>query len=406
MPNGTLRLIQASDFHLECPLHGVAEVPDHLRGLLLDAPFTAAEQVFETAVTERVDLVALAGGIVDPRRADPRAVVFLERQFRRLAEHEIQVYWAGGSTDAAGHWRKPGALAENVHVFANDTVEEQVHHRGGEPVARIVGFSRGRGGKLRIKVQRRQHDGLPIIGIGNGSAAVRPLTDLGANFVALGGKHAGHERASDACLVHYSGTPQGRTPQEPGPHGCSLVTIDATGRASVAPVVTDVARWVDVHIDIDTAADRGVIEAQIDRAIADQIAAARGIDLLVSWRLCGQRGPILRELCHGNLAATLLTSLRGRYGHASPAAWSVSLMAELPAPPAVDDCDPETILGGFLKAADLSQADRSDSLDLGRFLPERLAAEPKIAAAVRPRGAKRRRLVAEAARLGADLLGG
>ncbi len=89
MPNGTLRLIQASDFHLECPLHGVAEVPDHLRGLLLDAPFTAAEQVFETAVTERVDLVALAGGIVDPRRADPRAVVFLERQFRRLAEHEI-----------------------------------------------------------------------------------------------------------------------------------------------------------------------------------------------------------------------------------------------------------------------------------------------------------------------------
>jgi hypothetical protein len=184
------------------------------------------------------------------------------------------------------------------------------------------------------------------------------------------------------------------------------VTIDATGTASVTPVVTDVVRWVDVRVDIDTAADRGVIEEQIDRAIADQIAAARGADLLVSWRLRGQRGPILRELYHGNLAATLLTSLRARYGHPSPAAWSVSLSAELPDPPAVSDCDPETILGGFLKAADLSQADRSDALDLGRFLPERLAAEPKIAAAVRPRGANRRRLVAKAARLGADVLGG
>ena len=43
-----LRLVHASDFHLELPLHGLAEIPDHLRELLIEAPYHAAEQVFET----------------------------------------------------------------------------------------------------------------------------------------------------------------------------------------------------------------------------------------------------------------------------------------------------------------------------------------------------------------------
>ncbi|MEN6450590.1 MAG: hypothetical protein ABFC96_08880, partial [Thermoguttaceae bacterium] len=60
------RFIHASDFHLERPLMGVAEVPDHLRPLFLDAPYTAARQVFDAALAEDADFVVLGGGIVVP----------------------------------------------------------------------------------------------------------------------------------------------------------------------------------------------------------------------------------------------------------------------------------------------------------------------------------------------------
>ena len=54
------RFIHASDFHLERPPRGLTEVPDHLRAPFVDAPYRAAERVFDAAIKERVDFVVLA----------------------------------------------------------------------------------------------------------------------------------------------------------------------------------------------------------------------------------------------------------------------------------------------------------------------------------------------------------
>ena len=61
MSQPPLRLVHASDLHLENPLGGVAEVPDHLRDVFLNAPYLAAEQVFELAISEGADALLLAG---------------------------------------------------------------------------------------------------------------------------------------------------------------------------------------------------------------------------------------------------------------------------------------------------------------------------------------------------------
>jgi len=98
MSQPPLRFVHTSDLHLERPLGGVAEVPKHLRDLFLDAPFEAAAQVFETALSERADALLLAGDVVDFDLVGPRAVVFLQEQFQRLADHGIGVYWACMST--------------------------------------------------------------------------------------------------------------------------------------------------------------------------------------------------------------------------------------------------------------------------------------------------------------------
>ena len=98
------RFIHASDFHLDRPLRGLSEVPDHLRGALVDAPYRAAERVFDAAIRERVDFVALAGDIVDPLLAGPRGLVFLSEQFEKLGAAGIKVYWATGRTDHFERW--------------------------------------------------------------------------------------------------------------------------------------------------------------------------------------------------------------------------------------------------------------------------------------------------------------
>ncbi|HJS06952.1 MAG TPA: metallophosphoesterase, partial [Pirellulales bacterium] len=58
------RFLHTSDFHLEQPPAGLAEIPDHLRDLLVEAPYRAAANVFQAAIESEVDFVVLAGDLV------------------------------------------------------------------------------------------------------------------------------------------------------------------------------------------------------------------------------------------------------------------------------------------------------------------------------------------------------
>jgi DNA repair protein SbcD/Mre11 len=104
MSHPPLRFVHASDFHLERPLGGVAEIPEDLRELFLEAPYIAAEQVFQTALSEKADALLLSGDLLNCELAGTRAVVFLRDQFQRLADHDIPVYWACGEVDAPDTW--------------------------------------------------------------------------------------------------------------------------------------------------------------------------------------------------------------------------------------------------------------------------------------------------------------
>ena len=123
MSNCPFRFIHASDFHLERPLMGVAEVPDHLRELFLEAPYTAARRVFDAALAEDANFVVLSGGIVVPPDTGPRGPLLLAEQFARLAERGIGVYWAGSPIDPPEAWPAAVKLPQNVHFFPRGQVE-------------------------------------------------------------------------------------------------------------------------------------------------------------------------------------------------------------------------------------------------------------------------------------------
>src|SRR5262245_1148500 len=109
------RFLHSGDFHLERPPHGLAELPAPLVVRLADAPYRAAERVFDVAIKERVNFVVLSGDLLDATSAGPAAIAFLCEQFERLQSFDIAVYWSAGPVDQLGEWSSVIKLPANVH---------------------------------------------------------------------------------------------------------------------------------------------------------------------------------------------------------------------------------------------------------------------------------------------------
>ena len=158
-----IRLVHASDLHLETPVYGLPEVPEHLRELLIEAPYHAAEQVFETALAEDVDAVLLAGDVLNVDRAGPPAIVLLLDQFARLGERGVAIYWAGGAVDVPDSWPRSVTLPSNVHVFPIGHVESLDLARAGEtdrpgPRHKLPRGRHGRRPRIPSRRARPVHD--------------------------------------------------------------------------------------------------------------------------------------------------------------------------------------------------------------------------------------------------------
>jgi DNA repair exonuclease SbcCD nuclease subunit len=396
-----LRLVHASDLHLERPLYGLADVPEHLRDLLYEAPLQAAEQIFETALAENADALLLAGDVLDVDRAGPPAIMLLLEQFARLGERGIAVYWAGGSVDLPDLWPRSVMLPANVHVFPIGRVETLELVRGGETIARVQGTSCSDTGQVETRGFHRDAHGLFTVGVAHGTTDSAGHEGDRVNYMALGGRH--QQQTVEPGIAHYCGTPQGRGPEETGPHGCTVVSVDENGRAKTRFVATDAVRWLDQTIEV-TASTRS---EQLHERMAERLEKLRaqhaGIDLLVRWTVRGA-GPLVNRLRPGSLADELLVDLRRQFGERSPFAWSVSLTCDSPLSVPAEWYDQETCLGDFLRQA--REFDLHDDLpfDLSQFMPDDVRDDSLVAIANIESAEARSELLCRAAKLGVDLL--
>jgi hypothetical protein len=407
------RFVQSSDFHLERPPFGITETPQSLQELFLEAPYLAAERVFETALAEQVDFVVLAGDLLQAETTGPRGPLFLISQFERLRQRGIDVYWAGSQLDSLESWPAAFRLPDNVHLFSAARPDEFVHQRDGEPLVRLTGLSRQRGKRIRPGDFWPDASGLFSIAVANGNIDSAALATRGIAYWALGGRHGRETPVNTACTVHYAGTPQGRQPSEAGTHGCTVVHVDAEGRPHARFAATDVLRWRDEHIAFDASTTRDDLQRMLRDRMGSLVAASAGLDLLVSWTL-GGTGPLAAALRRGTLSTELLGMLRDEFGRASPAAWSLTLTAEpgTGVPPAYYEQD--TILGDFMRAVRALESQPAAtgakgtevSLDLATLLGQQHMAGPLAAAAVLDDTPIRRRVLRNVAALGADLLSG
>lgn len=376
MSKPPLRFIHTSDLHLERPLGGIAEVPEHLREIFLEAPFEAAAQVFETALSERVDALLIAGDVVDFDLVGPRAVVFLQEQFQRLADHDVPVYWACGNVDPAESWPASVPLPENVTIFPVGRAQEYELVRDGEVIAKIQGVSRNQGSQLDDSGFHRDAHGIFTIGVSYGTSASPGTEGDRVHYMALGGQH--HRQTVDQSpgIAHYCGSPQGRTPDETEAHGCTLVTVDDSGNVKTSFVATDSIRWITETMEVTAGTDEDALMTQMQNRVSKLQTKHSGSRLLITWIIEG-RGKVLNHMRRGGISDQMVELLCEQYGHASPGIWTVAIECHEPLDVPQEWVDEETIMGDMLREFRALEADVDIPLRLEEFLPAELLGTPR-----------------------------
>ena len=405
MSGELIRFIHASDFHLEQPLYSLAAAPDHLRELLLEAPYQAATRVFDNALLEHVDFVVLSGDILDPLHAGPRALAFLLEQFDRLKERGISVYWAGGKLDPPEDWPATVPLPANVHLFGAGKLEERTHVRDEQSQATLMGIS----WSDRLRVHPSEFRGDPSdkfkIGVVYGHFDPGVLVRQNVQYWALGGEHQRKTLYSAPYAAHYPGSPQGRCAAEPGPHGCTLVSVDPDGKVRMQSLATDSVRWHDERLSVSEATTK----ADLQRVLRDRMQSLASEvgerAMFVRWRLEGA-GRVGAALRRGGLADTLLDELRNEYGRRKQPVWTVGIDIEPPSSLPVEWYEEDSILGDFLRASRDHEQGKAEPLRLTSYLSDEQAAGEWGRALEIADPAARARLLREAAVLGVDLLRG
>ncbi|MEZ6077889.1 MAG: metallophosphoesterase [Pirellulaceae bacterium] len=226
MAKESFRFIHASDFHLERPLQDILDLPENLKKTLVDAPWKAAEAVFEHAVVENVDFVILCGDLLNPLTCGAAGVAFLLDQFETLRERNIEVYWAGGIVDDPERWPEAVVLPSNVHVFSKHEVEEFTFRRHQTPLVTLLG--RSSQGAENIRARRIWHDPDDnfVIAVAFGKADSETLATERVDYWARRAasiRNTTQRRASYSLLWLATSSRL----NEPGEHGFVLVDVDA-----------------------------------------------------------------------------------------------------------------------------------------------------------------------------------
>ena len=213
---------------------------DRLRRALREA----FARCVDTALSENVDAVLIAGDLFDGTRLSFETERFLQERFRALAEAGIQVIYATGNHDpgqalpaATQEW--PSAVTV---IRTGEPVLVEVRRRTGEVVGYVTGAGHSTAGEcedLSRRLSPRTDTSLPQVALlhtqvtsASGSevhqsyapSSIGGLRGAGFHYWALGHVHTRQELC-DTPSIYYCGNLQGRHPRETGAKGGLLVDL-------------------------------------------------------------------------------------------------------------------------------------------------------------------------------------
>lgn len=416
--------IHCSDLHLGSPFEALERTAPAVANALREATFAAFEGVVDLAVAEDAAALVVAGDAFDGAEPSLAVRIRLRDALARAAGAGVRCFIACGNHDPLPAWEAGLTLPDGVHLFAADGVQRVTVERDGEPLLEVVGLSHaspdvrenlaarlaaslpdpgaaGTGPPFRLAVLHADVGGQP----GHGSYAPCSLADLaGADFDywALGHIHRPGVLRAERPWAVYSGTPQGRSPRETGPHGCTRVRVGTDGRPRPEAVATDRVRWTRMEVDAAGLADLDALLARLTAAREDARRQAGDRGTLLLLTLTG-RTELHRELARLDPRRDLAAPLSQGEEERRDFVW-VETVTPATRPPV--DLEAlrrrEDFLGDFLRAAgDLRREPEAAVREVLAALPEAALVAPELVALG---GEELLALVDDAEVLGLDLL--
>ena len=349
MAGESFRFLHASDFHLECPLSDIEDIPEHLAESMVKAPRDAVQSIFDAAVADNIDFVVFSGDLLKPDAAGPYGLSQLLEGFECLREMGKSVFWSTGLVDDPSRWPADLPLPDNVTVFSQSDSQIFPVHRSGRSICRVVGRSCDGNRALQLSSFALPDSELFTVGVAYGEVQQESLSKVGCDYWALGGRHQPtmvEQRNGYAAL--YPGTPQGRSLQELGHHGYQVIDVNSEGSIRVQGHVVDTYRYCRVLFDDQDLAAMGSVENLIGEKIYRLLNEHGSRHLLIAWEYQATDASAMGLIQNPD---RLLQWARSEYGVGEPAAWSLSITIRPPDRYPQSWREEETVLGDFLRSS-------------------------------------------------------
>lgn len=291
-----IKFIHAADIHLDSPLRGLeryAGAPAHLSSVTRQA----LVKLVDRALEEAVDFLLIAGDLYDGSWRDYNTGLFFATQMQRLNEAEIPVFIVRGNHDAASQITHRLSLIPNVKVLSDREPETIILEELGVAVHGQSYPTRSVTDNLASSYPP------PIAGLFNigllhtalegreghepyAPCSLAELVNKGYQYWALGHVHQREVVHQNPWIV-FPGCLQARHINEPGPKGCTLVTV-LNGQVERAEhLELDVLRWCRLQLDCSAAEHLVDVLDQLKEAVREELVGAGACTLALRVELTG-----------------------------------------------------------------------------------------------------------------------
>jgi exonuclease SbcD len=254
----------------------------------------AFRNLVQLAIDESVAFVLVAGDLWDGDWPDSAPGLFFIQQAARLGKAGIPIFVIKGNHDAENkltsairHWPENVTFFShkkshtiklekwNVAIHGQSYAQQQVTQDLSEkypaPVAGAFNI-----GLLHTCLEDGTTDYAP--------ACIDRLAAHGYDYWALRHIHQRQDFSRNGVHIEFPGNLQGRSLREPGPKGCSLVTVDDDHTVTSRFEPLDVVRWQELSVITD---DSG-LERDVREALEKAVAVSDGRLLAVRLQVIGR----------------------------------------------------------------------------------------------------------------------
>lgn len=320
------RFMHAADLHVDSPFRGLTDAPAHVREALQSSTFRAVRNLVDTALSEEVDFIVIAGDLYDSADRSLRAQLYLQREWQRLHAKGVQLFVIHGNHDPLSGQRAKLEWPKSVYFYGAEKVEKAAAYtKRGEIAAYVHGISYGTRSVTENLAARYEADGesgVYQIALLHGNVdgqeghdpyspcSLAELAGSGFNYWALGHIH-GRSVLHTYPHVVYSGNTQGRHSKEVGAKGCYIVDVSASYETELKFVPLDAVRWENVVVRIDGIESEQALLTALEKAVLDAAADCGRRTCMLKLSLEG-RGLLHSRLSDASFMQELLASIRER----------------------------------------------------------------------------------------------